>query len=291
MFTLLHSLIDRLKIFFTPQSPMTLAMPEAHRAFLERTVAFYATLSASDREKFERRCLSFLDVTEISGHDVVASDEDKLLVAAGSVILAWGFPQWHYVKVDQVFLVSAAFNEHAAFGEADSSITGLVGTHHLRGKMILSQAALHKGFRNNKDKRNVAIHEFAHLIDMADGNVDGLPSQVAQHNFALPWLDLIDKKIGDIERDRSDIRDYAATNRAEFFAVASEYFFERPKLLKRKHPKIYRSLAHFYRQNRSEVQSQLRVRKKAACPCGSGKRYKRCCWVSEQAGDSGRNTS
>ena len=259
---------------------MTQAMSDVHRAFLEQAVAFYSTLSASDREIFERRCLTFLDATQISGHDVVASDEDKLLVAAGSVILAWGFPQWHYVKVDQVFLVSAAFNEHAAFGEADSNITGLVGTHHLRGKMILSQAALHKGFSNSKDKRNVAIHEFAHLIDMADGNVDGLPSQVAEQSFASPWLDLIDKNISDIERGRSDIRDYAGTNRAEFFAVASEYFFERPKLLKRKHPKIYRSLVHFYRQNRSEVQSQLRVRKKADCPCGSGKRYKRCCWVS-----------
>lgn len=258
---------------------MTLTMTEAHRTFLAQTVAFYAVLDKADKAQFEYRCLSFIDATEVIGHDVVISDEDKLLVAAGSVILAWGFSQWHYVNVDQVFLVSGAFNEHSKFGEADSNITGLVGTHQLRGKMILSQAALHKGFKNSKDKRNVAIHEFAHLVDMADGNVDGLPSQIVQHEFALPWLDLIDKKIDAIEHDRSDIRDYAATNRAEFFAVATEYFFERPKLLKRKHPKVYQSLERFYQQNRSAVQTQLRVRKKSLCPCGSGKRYKRCCLV------------
>ena len=283
MLSLLCSFLDRLRVFFAPQSPIALAsltMPKAHRDFLGRAVDFYGALSSSDKEKFEHRCLSFLSATQVIGHDVVVNDEDKLLVAAGSVILAWGFPQWHYVKVDQVFLVSGAFNEHANLGEADSNITGLVGTHHLRGKMILSQAALHKGFYNIKDKRNVAIHEFAHLIDMADGVVDGLPSQLAQSKFALPWLELIDRKINDIERNRSDVRDYAATNRAEFFAVATEYFFERPKLLKRKHPEIYRSLERFYQQNRSEVQTQLRVRKKGPCPCGSGKRYKHCCLIS-----------
>ena len=280
MLSLLSNFLDRLRVFFAPQSPMTLAMTEAHRDFLAPAVDFYAALSSCDKEKFEHRCLSFLSATEVIGHDVVVSDEDKLLVAAGSVILAWGFPQWHYVKVDQVFLVSGAFNEHANIGEADSNITGLVGTHHMRGKMILSQAALHKGFYNGKDKRNVAIHEFAHLIDMADGDVDGLPSQVAQSKFALPWLELIDQKINDIEQSGSDIRDYAATNRAEFFAVATEYFFERPKLLRRKHPEIYRSLERFYQQNRSAVQTQLRIRKKSPCPCGSGKRYKRCCLIS-----------
>jgi len=277
MLSFIRSVLDRIRTYFAPQAPMALAINPAHRAFLAETVAFYSVLDVAEKVQFEQRCLSFLEMTEIIGHDVDVTDEDRLLVASGSVILAWGFSQWHYVNVDQVFLVSGAFNEHAEFGEADSNITGLVGTHHLRGKMILSQAALHKGFKNSKDKRNVAIHEFAHLIDMADGQVDGLPRQIVNHNYVLPWLDLIDKKINDIERNRSDIRDYAATNRAEFFSVASEYFFERPKLLKRKHPKVYQALERFYQQDRSAVQTQLRIRKKSPCPCGSGKRYKRCC--------------
>ena len=193
------------------------------------------------------------------------------------MILAWGFSQWHYVKVDTVILVSRSFNQNAEFNQNNSTITGLVGTHHLRGKMILCQPALHQGFSNDSDKRNVAIHEFAHLIDMADGDIDGLPRQISEHSFALPWLDLIKRNISEIRRGNSDIRDYGATNNAEFFSVVSEYFFERPKTLKQRHPEIYKGLERFYKQNRADVQRSVRIRKKAPCPCGSGKRYKRCC--------------
>jgi len=197
-----------------------------------------------------------------------------------SVILAWGFAKWHYVKVDTVVLVNRAFNQDSQFDQEDSHITGLVGTHHLRGKMILSQPALHQGFSNDRDKRNVAIHEFAHLIDMADGEIDGLPRQISEQSFALPWLSLIEQKIESIRNNNSDIRTYGGTNNAEFFSVACEYFFERPKLLQRKHPELYKALENFYQQNRADVQTSERIIKKNACPCGSGKRYKRCCLIT-----------
>ena len=254
-------------------------MSQEHRLFLEETVSFYAQLDAPDKLKFEQRCASFIQVTEVIGHDIEVTDEDRLLVACGSVILAWGFDRWHYVKVDTVILVSAAFNENAEFGQGDSRITGLVGNQHLQGKMILSQPALHNGFSNDKDKRNVAIHEFAHLIDMADGDCDGLPEQITESAFCLPWLDLVKKGIDDINAKRSNIRAYGATNQAEFFSVVSEYFFEQPQMLKRKQPKLYNLLAQFYKQNRACIKTAIKIRKKAACPCGSGKRYKRCCLV------------
>jgi len=234
-------------------------------------------LNAAEKLRFEQRCESFIHATEFVGHDLDVSDEDKLLVAAGSVILAWGFSQWHYVNVDTVILVSGSFNENSEFGQADSTISGLVGTHHLAGKMILSQPALHHGFSNDRDKLNVAIHEFAHLIDLADGDCDGLPKQISENAHCLPWLDLVVKGMDNINNRTSSVRRYGATNQAEFFAVVSEYFFERPKLLKRKHPDLYKSLELFYKQNRADVHRAIRVRKKSPCPCGSGKRYKRCC--------------
>jgi len=277
---MLTSLINRIKATLFPLNPPPENMLAEQRAFLEATVEFYRQLSLADKTRFEHRCLSFIHVTEFVGHNLDVSDHDKLLVAAGSVILAWGFDQWHYVKVETVILVDRAFNEDAQFGQADSHITGLVGTHHLRGKMILSQAALHQGFSNSKDKRNVAIHEFAHLIDMADGEVDGLPREITEQGFALPWLALVRRKIKDIKNKKSDIRNYGATNNAEFFAVASEYFFERPKFLQRKHKELYKALERFYKQNHADVQTAERIRKKAPCPCGSGKRYKRCCLPS-----------
>ena len=273
------SFFNKLKQFFISKSNPTFEMREEHKNFLFKTVSFYRDLDSLDKQKFELRCASFIQVTEFVGHDIDVSDEDKLLIASGSVILAWGFDQWHYVKVDTVILVSAAFNESAEFGKGDSRITGLVGNQHLQGKMILSQPALHAGFSNDTDKRNVAIHEFAHLIDMADGDCDGLPRQISEAAFCLPWLDLVKKGINNIVQGRSNIRAYGATNQAEFFSVVSEYFFEQPQLLKRKQPDLYNYLAIFYKQNRASIKTAIRTRKKDPCPCGSGKRYKRCCLV------------
>ncbi len=253
-------------------------MLSEHKAFLNRAVSFYAALNESEKQRFEQRCLSFIHHTEFVGHELEVSDEDKLLVASGSVILAWGFSRWHYVKVDTVYLVPKSFNDASEFGQHDSNITGLVGTHHLRGKMILCQPALHQGFSHDNDKRNVAIHEFAHLIDMADGDVDGLPRQLSEQAYAVPWLAMVQEKIEQINSGKSDIRDYGGTNNAEFFSVATEYFFERPKLLKRNHPDLYKGLESFYKQNRADAKTQAKIRKKAPCPCGSGKRYKRCCY-------------
>jgi len=277
MLNALQGLFNRLFV----RSPDCIAsISDINRQFLHNTVSFYRALDAKNKLKFEQRCMAFISNTEFVGHQLTVSDEDKLLVASGSVILAWGFNHWQYVKVNTVYLVPRSFNENSEFGMDDSNITGLVGTHHLSGKMILCQPALHQGFSNDNDKRNVAIHEFAHLIDMADGDIDGLPSQLSEHAFALPWLSLVRDKIRQIESGNSDIRDYGATNQAEFFSVATEYFFERPKLLKRRHPHLYQTLETFYKQNHADTIQVERLRKKAPCPCGSGKRYKRCCLVS-----------
>ena len=60
-----------------------------------------------------------------------------------------------------------------------------------------------------------------------------------EKQYTIPWIDLIQKKIAEIYEGESDINPYDATNKTEFFAVISEYFFERPKLLQQKHPKLY----------------------------------------------------
>jgi Mlc titration factor MtfA (ptsG expression regulator) len=281
------SLFSRFRAIFFTETPAPIAnsqhqrvvISQRQREILNSKVSFYSSLNQSQQVLFEQRCLAFIHNTEFVGHDLTVSDADKMLIASGSVILAWGFERWHYVKVDTVYLVSNSFSDSSELGQHDSNITGLVGTAHLAGKMILSQPALHLGFDNSLDKRNVAIHEFAHLIDMADGDIDGLPRQIAEQGYALPWLDLVARKIKDIRSGKSDIRDYGATNNAEFLSVASEYFFERPKRLKQKHPQLYRHLERFYKQNRADVDVVERIRKKAPCPCGSGKRYKHCCLI------------
>jgi len=269
------SLLQTIFSWFKKPKPQPLNADD--QQYLSLTVSFYAALNESDRRQFEQCCMLFLEATEIVGHDVVIEREDQLLVASGSVILAWGFKQWHYVNVSTVILVPGSFNENSEFGRHDSNIQGLVGNQHLAGKMILSKPALHAGFSNERDKKNVALHEFAHLIDMADGDVDGFPRELKESTYALPWLALITEKIKQINQGKSNIRDYGATNHAEFFAVSTEYFFERPVMMRNKHPKLYQALTDFYKQDRAAIKQVVKVRAKGPCPCGSGKRYKRCC--------------
>lgn len=120
-----------------------------------------------------------------------------------------------------------------------SSTPAMVGSGMLHGKMILSRNALRNGFRNHTDKLNTAIHEFVHLLDKEDGTTDGIPQALLENQYSIPWLNMIHRKMEDINQDKSDIRNYGGISKIEFFAVASEYFFERPDLFKRKHPELF----------------------------------------------------
>ena len=156
----------------------------------------------------------------------------------------------------------------------------MVGTGYMEGKMILSKTSLHNGFRNETDKKNTAIHEFVHLIDKADGNIDGIPELLLGKQYVIPWIDLIHKKIEEIIEGKSDINPYGATNKTEFFAVISEYFFERPKLLKKKHPELYKLLVEIFDQkmiNKLQKSKTQEIGRNSPCPCGSGKKFKKCC--------------
>ncbi|MNL27960.1 Protein MtfA [compost metagenome] len=121
----------------------------------------------------------------------------------------------------------------------------------MNGQMILSKEALEAGFSNTKDGQNTAIHEFVHLLDKTDGEVDGLPQFLIDHTYSLAWLEMIRKEILKIQEGKSDINPYGITNRAEFFAVASEYFFENPERLKNHHPEFYKALSMAFQQDLS----------------------------------------
>lgn len=120
------------------------------------------------------------------------------------------------------------------------------------------------------------------MFDKEDGTIDGIPPGFESKENALPWVDLIRKKTSEIIANRSDIDGYATTNHQEFFAVASEYFFEQPHLLKRKHPKTYALLTEVFQQDPTIRPNYLagaprQVSRNSPCPCGSGLKYKKCC--------------
>jgi len=99
-------------------------------------------------------------------------------------------------------------------------------------------------------------------------------------DYEVEWEEMINKEIDYILQRKSDINPYGATNKAEFFAVSSEYFFERPKLLADKHPELYELLAmvfHNDMQKRESILSSTDIGRNDDCPCGSGKKHKHCC--------------
>lgn len=224
-------------------------MPPAWRSILESKITFYEQLTKVDRKRFEDRVMRFLGDVLITGVSTEVSDEDKLLVAASAVIPIFGFPQWHYRGLREVLLYPSAFNEHYAVTGDGRNRLGQVGGGTMGGKMILSRPALLQGFSNETSKSHLGIHEFVHLLDKADGLVDGLPEALLERQYALPWMKLMQEKITGIHAGRSDIDPYAGTDEAEFFPVVSEYFFKRPKLLKRKHPVLYAKLERIFRQD------------------------------------------
>jgi len=210
--------------------------PSEWRIILIKKINFYNSLNGEEKILFESKIQEFLLNCRITGIKVKVDLTDKLLVACSAIIPIFKFPEWRYTNLFEVLLYPSRFNENFDTEGPDRSILGMVDTGYMEGIMILSKKALHRGFENESDKKNTAIHEFVHLIDKMDGTTDGIPDELLGKQYVIPWLELINKEIDSIHSNESDINPYGATNKAEFFAVTSEYFFEKPKLLERKHP-------------------------------------------------------
>ena len=220
-------------------------IPNHWYGLLEEHVLFYKKLDEEDKLHFKKRMQFFLSYIKIEAVGFELEELDTLLVASSAIIPVFGFDNWKYPNIKKVVIYPDYFNYDLEFSKKakDKMIGGMVGNGALENKMILSKRALYHGFSNKTDKGNTGIHEFIHLLDKLDGNIDGIPKALLDNENLILWLDLVYDKMEEINKDKSDIRDYGGTSEIEFFAVASEYFFERPMLLKRKHPELYKMLA------------------------------------------------
>ncbi|MEO9569896.1 MAG: M90 family metallopeptidase [Polaribacter sp.] len=214
-----------------------------HQLLLDN-ILFYRKLTNKEQQLFCSKVFYFLKTKNIEAVHFKLEELDKLLVAASAVIPVFRFPRWNYSNLTTVLIYPDYFDDDLKFDSKvkGRTIGGLVGTGRFENQMILSRKALHHGFNNKTDKGNTAIHEFIHLIDKADGVIDGIPAVLLDKQYIIPYLQLVHKKMEAINNDTSDIRNYGGTSQIEFLAVAGEYFFERPKLLKRKHPELYKML-------------------------------------------------
>ncbi len=224
-------------------------VPNYIAPILQENVLFYQKLSDAEKEAFVKRVHRFLLKIRITGINTSVEDLDRVLIGASAVIPIFRFTDWEYTNIKEVLLYPDSFDNEFRLEGSHRNTLGMVGTGALQHVMILSQQALREGFSNKTDKNNTAIHEFVHLIDKSDGYTDGIPELLLQNQYTIPWLNLMHKNIQDIQKGNSDINAYGATNNAEFFAVASEYFFERPMLLKTKHPQLYDMLNKMFQQS------------------------------------------
>jgi len=225
----------------------TVLLPANDVSMLEQHVHFYQRLSPEQKKSFESRVRDFLDRTAITGIGTEVTDLDRVLVAASAIIPIFAFPDWRYNNIDEVLLYPDRFNStYEQDGENDRNILGMVGNGAMNRQMILSQPALRSGFEHD-DAHNTGIHEFVHLLDKADGAVDGVPEYLLQNPYIIPWINQMHEEILKIRAMHSDIDLYGGTNDAEFFAVIAEYFFEKPEQLEKHHPKLYSLLEGMFR--------------------------------------------
>jgi Mlc titration factor MtfA (ptsG expression regulator) len=222
-----------------------------YQSLLNQHIAFYQKLDDAGKTKFEGMVAGFIETIRIEGVGLEVDELDRVLVAASAVIPIFGYNEWRYTNLTNVILYPDTFNNDFQFEGEDGSrnMLGLVGSGFMNGQMLLSRAALHSGFSASSGKNNTGIHEFVHLLDKADGATDGVPEHLPSHEYATPWLKMMHYEMGRIEKGNSDINPYAATNEAEFLAVASEYFFEKPEQLQAKHPDLYEQLSRVFAQN------------------------------------------
>ncbi|MGZ3756243.1 MAG: M90 family metallopeptidase [Mucilaginibacter sp.] len=228
-------------------TPLTL--DKTLRKLLEDHVDYYHKLTRQQQKKFESRVAGFLSYVNIEGVGTDITDIDRMLIASSAIIPIFGLGDWQYKNLTNIILYPDTFDNEYQFEGENRSIMGMVGSGYMNGQMLLSRAALLKGFSPMAGKENTAIHEFVHLLDKADGATDGVPEQLAGHEYAAPWLSLMHREMHRIKEGKSDINPYALTNEAEFFAVASEYFFEKPGQFKTRHPELFQQLSGIFRQD------------------------------------------
>ena len=205
-------------------------------------------------EKNSLRDLAILLLHEksfIGAHDLEVSEEMTLLIALQAClpILHLGI-DW-YSGWTTIIVYPAGFTPQREvvdeFGLVHTVKSELIGEAWQHGPVILSWEDTEPA--GKLDGHNVVIHEFIHKLDMLNGAADGFPPQHT-HSDADAWTDIFSAAYADFQKNpKPGLSRYGATAPAEFLAVLSEAFFEKPGVLNDAYPKVYDSLSLFFKQD------------------------------------------
>ncbi len=218
----------------------------------------FATLDQAERARLLRDVRWFLEEKSIEvSLGLVLTDEMRVTVAVHASLLGLGFNAPPFDRLISVILqpdiyVATKVQREPSGLELHSQEERL-GEAWRNGPVLLSWRDVARQCREEPDGRNVILHEFAHLLDMADADADGIPLLDTEEQFRT-WLDVTRieyrRLVRHAEHGRRTLLDwYGSTNEAEFFAVATETFFEQPVEMQNLHPSLYDVLRAFYKQD------------------------------------------
>jgi len=216
-------------------------------------------LSADEQERFLVHGERLVGSASWEGaRDVDVTPDMMHAIAAHAALLTAGFgtDTLPYMNVKSVIvhgrtIVTRGDRPGPARGVMTSGPQYLAGqSGHGRGPVLLDWRTVARQISDPDRGVNVVYHEFAHKLDQLDGAADGMPPLPSTDDESA-WVQTLGTNFRRLRRRGSDglIRGYGATNPAEYFAVTSEVFFTRPVELLEQHPRVYRRLADFYRQN------------------------------------------
>lgn len=232
--------------------------PAEWQACLSANVAYYRLLPADLQEK--QRDVTRILIVEKHWEGcggLTLTDEMKVTIAAQAAVLVLGFDGDYYPNVETIlvypqgFLVTSRRPEQGRVIRED--ILPYAGEAALQGPVVVSWSDARLGGLEAGDGRNVVLHEFAHKLDMRDGAADGAPylRDAAQiDTWARVMSAEFEKLVQQTQAGETTLLDpYGTTNAAEFFAVVTECFFEKPRPMQERHPELYAVLRDYYRQD------------------------------------------
>jgi Mlc titration factor MtfA (ptsG expression regulator) len=228
--------------------------PDAWLGYLIAGLPLYNALSEDERSKLQKLIQIFINKKRFYGcAGLTITDEIRVTIAAEACLLLINRGWSVYPKLTSVLVYPTAFqverDQHQGDGTVASGEQGMLGESWGNGRVILSWNDVAHGVADFTDGHNVALHEFAHQLDAESGSTNGAPP--LRSTSYKSWATVFSTNFEDLQQrsdhGRKTVMDtYGATNPAEFFAVATETFFEKPHELHQVRPELFEELVGYY---------------------------------------------
>ncbi len=240
---------------FQYQQAMRAPFPLEWQHLLIKKLPIYQKLPDYLQQELQQKIKHFLYTKVFIGcAGLTISDEIKVIIAAEASLLILNRPSHCYKNLKWIYVYPSVFiakrevkNE---YGLVAKTRTALLGESWQSGKIILAWDNVESGMRNFHDGHNVVLHEFAHQLDQESGQANGAPLLYTKDSYQI-WSRVFSHEFEQLQKDLQQgkhtlIDQYGATNPAEFFAVVTEVFFEKPHALHKLHPELFSLLKDYY---------------------------------------------